>query len=55
MRGSRNFCQRESNFDNVFFLVDKRREDPKSTKRVSSAARKQADDDPTLNVGLVAL
>ena len=36
MRGSRNFCQRGSNFDNVFFLllflVDERRDDQNSTK-----------------------
>ena len=33
MRGSRKFCQRGSNFDNVFFVDDdKGREDPKTTK-----------------------
>ena len=34
MRGSRKFCQRGSNFDNVFcfiFLVDEGREDPSTT------------------------
>ena len=30
MRGSRKFCQRGSNFDNIF-LVDKGREDPSTT------------------------
>ena len=30
MRGSRKFCQRGSNFDNIF-LVDKWREDPSTT------------------------
>ena len=39
----------------TIFLIDERRDYPKSTQRVSSSARKQADDDPTLNVGLVAL
>ena len=56
------FCQRESNFDNVFFLVDKRRDGPNTTKSGSSSAhqrnaifRWRADDGPTLNSGLVAL
>ena len=31
MRGSRKFCQRGSNFDNIVFLVDKGREDPSTT------------------------
>ena len=30
MRGSRNFCQKGSNFDNVF-LVDERRDDQNNT------------------------
>ena len=29
VRGSGKFCQRGSNFDNVLFLVDEGREDPK--------------------------
>ena len=31
MCGSRKFCQRGSNFDNVFFLADEGREDPSAT------------------------
>ena len=31
MRGSRKFCQRGPNFDNIFFLVDMGREDPSTT------------------------
>ena len=40
MRGSRKFCQRGSNFDNVFFflsLVDERKRDPNTT--ISGAAK----------------
>ena len=45
MRGSRKFCQRGSNFDNVFFsIVDEGRE----------AFRWRADNGPKLNAGLVA-
>ena len=55
MRGSRKFCQRGSNFDNVF-LVDEGREDPSNTiSGPSSAFRWRADDGPTMNAGLVAL
>ena len=61
MRGSRKFYQRGSNFDNVFFLVDKERETPNTTINGPSSARQRypiklrANDGPTLNVGLVAL
>ena len=64
IRGSRKFCKRGSNFDNVFFLslflVDEGREDPNTKIRGPSsvhpsAKRWRADDDPTLNAGLVAL
>ena len=45
MRGSRKFCQRGSNTDNVFFLVDEGREDPSTTiSGLSSAMRWRADD-----------
>ena len=60
MRGSRKFCQRGSNFDNVVvFLVDEGWEDPNTTvSRPSSEKRHgvslRADDGPTLNTGLVA-
>ena len=51
MRGSREFCQKGSSFDNVYFLffngVDKKREDPNAIML--------ADDDLTWNVGLVSL
>ena len=66
MRGSRKFCQRVSNFGDVFFLlVDEGIEDPNTAKNgpssarqrnaVSMALRRWADDGPTLNAGLVAL
>ena len=67
MRGSKNFCQRGSNFDNVFccFLVDERRDDQNTTKSGPSSARQRnaiyiafcwrPDDGLTLNSGLVAL
>ena len=64
MRRSRNFCQRGSNFDNVF-LVDERRDDQNTTKSgqssahqrnaISMAFRWRPDDGLTLNSGLVAL
>ena len=47
MRGSRKFCQRRSNFDNVFclfwgaFLVDEEREDPNTTISGQSSAHKR--------------
>ena len=40
MRGSRKFCQRGSNFDNVF-LVDEGREDPNATISVLSLTRQR--------------
>ena len=69
MRGSRKFCQRGSNFDNVFLfflhVIDEGREDPITTISGLSSARQRnaikmafhwrADDGPTLNAGLVAL
>ena len=70
MRGSRKFCQRGSNFDNVFLffflhVIDEGREDPNTTISGPSSARQRnaikmafhwrADDGPTLNAGLVAL
>ena len=66
MRGSRKFYQRGSNFNNVFFLVDKEGEGGSKyhykraiigppAKRHLMAFRWRADDDPTLNAGLVAL
>ena len=51
MRGSRKFCQRGFNFDNVFFLVDQGRKVPNTTISWPSSA----DNVPTLNAGLVAL
>ena len=39
MRGSRKFCQRGSNFDNIFFSVDKGREDPSTTMGPESFVR----------------
>ena len=41
MRGSRTFCQRGSNFDNVFFLVDEGRKDPNTTINGPSSARQR--------------
>ena len=65
MRGSRKFCQNGSKFDIVFFLVDEAIEDPNTAingpssarqqNTISMAFRWQADDGPTLNVGLVAM
>ena len=65
MRGSRKFCQRGSNSDNVFILVNEGRVDPKyhlkrailgpPAKRHLMAFRWRADDGPTLNSGMVAL
>ena len=67
MRGSKNFCQRGSNFDNVFccFLVDERRDDQNTTKSGPLSARQRnaiymafcwrPDDGLTLKSGLVAL
>ena len=52
MRGSRKFCQRESNSNNVFFSFDEGREDPNSTKRILMAFCWRADDGLTLNVAL---
>ena len=57
MRGSKKFCQRGSNCDNVFFLfvcflVDEGRIDPNTTISGPTSARQQG---PTLNAGLVAL
>ena len=40
MRGSRKFCQRGSDLDNVF-LVDGGREDPNSTKSRALSARQR--------------
>ena len=65
MRGSRKFCRKRSNFDNVSFLVDEGREKPNTTLSGPSSARRRnaikmafrwrADDVPTLNAGLVTL
>ena len=41
MRGSRKFCQRGSNFDNVFLKVDEGREDPSPTLSGPSSARQR--------------
>ena len=59
MRGSRKFCQRGSNTDNVF--LRECREDRNATKSGPSSARQQnafrwrADDGPPLNSGFVHL
>ena len=63
MRGPRKFCQRGSNFDDVF-LVDEGWVDPNSTISGPSSTRQRnaiymafhwrADDGTTLNVGSVA-
>ena len=61
LRRSRNFSQRESNFDNVFplfclFLGDEGREDPSTT--ISGHHRPASETPlygPALNTGLVAL
>ena len=66
MRGSRKFCQRGSNFYNVFlFLVYEGMEDQNITisgpllarqrNAIEMAFRWRAVDGPTLNAGLVAL
>ena len=60
MRGSRKFCQRESNFDNDFFFNLKfmsmmRGERAQRVIIGQSAFRWRAYDDPTLNAGLAAL
>ena len=61
MRGSRKSCQRGSKSDNVFFFFfflvgEGRTEDPYNTKSGPSSARQRnADDSPTMNVGLVVL
>ena len=61
MRGSRKFCQRGSNFDNVFFQFDEGRKDTNttisgpSTARQRMAFRWQADDGTTLNAGFALL
>ena len=64
MRGSRKFCQRVSNFDNLLLVVAGR-EDPNTTisgqssalqrNAIQMAFRWRADDSTTLNAGLVAL
>ena len=66
MRGSRQFCQRGSNCDNIFsfFLVDEERKNPNTTLSGRSSARQRnaiemafrwrAYNDPTSNSGLVA-
>ena len=41
MHGSREFYQRGSNFDNVFFLVDEGIEDPNTTINGPSLARQR--------------
>ena len=52
MRGSRKFCQRGSNFDNVF-LVDERWEDPNTTiSRPSSARQRNAIKMAKLTMGI---
>ena len=38
---SRKFCQRGSDFDNVFFLVDEGRDDPNTTISGPTSARQQ--------------
>ena len=67
MRGSRNFCQRGSKFDKVFFffLVDGGIEDPNTALIGPSSARQRnaiemafcwrADDGPPWNAVLAAL
>ena len=57
MRESRKFCQRGSNFDNIFFLVNEGRGSKYHYKRAiigPPAFRWRADDGPTLNAGFVA-
>ena len=60
LHGSREFCQRGSDFDNVFFLVDEERDDSNTTISGPTNAIKMAFhcrtvDGPTLNAGLVTL
>ena len=65
VRGSRKFCQRGYNTDNVFFLVDGMERGSNDTKSGPSSARQRnaiemefrwrADNGPPLNVGFVAL
>ena len=57
MRGSRKFCQRESNSDNVCFLVDGELEDPNTTESGTSKWRFAGEPIiiPPLNAALVAL
>ena len=60
MRGSRKFCERGSNFDNVVFLFNEGREDPDTTisgplsacqrNAMQMEFRWRADDDPKLNL-----
>ena len=68
-RGSRKFCQRVSDFDNVFlcffFSVDEGRDDPNTTISGPTLARQQnafemaflcrTNDGPTFNADLVTL
>ena len=64
MRRSRKFCQKRSNFDNIFFEADDKI-DPNTTIRGPSWACQgnaiqmafcwSANDDPPLDAGLVAL
>ena len=63
--GSRKFCQRESNSTLTIFLVDEGKEDTNTSQNGTSSAYQRnailmsfgwrADNDPTLNAGLVAL
>ena len=61
MRGSRKFCQRGSNTDQVFFLVDGMERMESGLTSVSQqnaiemAFRWRADNGPPMNAGLVAL
>ena len=41
MSGSRKFCQRGSNFDGFFFLVDEGRENPSTTMSGPSSANQK--------------
>ena len=59
MRGSREFFQRDSNFDKKNNLVDEGRKDPNTTIRGPSSARQRkawrADDGQKFNAGMIAL
>ena len=59
LRRSRKFCQRGSDFDNVFFSVDEGRDDPNTTISGPTSDRQRnacrTYDDSTLNAGLVTL